>query len=172
MVDSWMQQHVQYIKNSSFEAFGESYVYPSINHEAIVSDVLLHGYGVCEDISASIAAIMKFLKIETYVVCKNGHAWNVIRLDNRWFIWDCTHNITRNKRKVNNELKAMEYSSEYLLRGANYDAEEYLEYTPFFDRVSDEDFPREQISEAVKILMTQNLIPSSYGGFTTYSRSV
>ena len=168
-VDNWMQQHVQYIKDSSFEVSGKKYIYPEIECEAVVTDVFLHNYGVCEDIAASITVLMSLAGIDSQVISRDGHAWNLVKMDDTWYIWDCTHNITRNTHKVTNELKASEYCANYLLRGSNfYKGDYYPLVNAFNEPVSKSDYPREKIMKCINRMKSDESIKTIFGNSVVF----
>ena len=85
-IDNWFQNNIQYIKDRKTTARGEEYICPSIKKQAVVSDVLLHHYGTCEDITASIATILSLINIEYLIVQANAHAWLHVNLNNTYYI--------------------------------------------------------------------------------------
>ena len=170
-VDNWMQEHIQYIKSGSFDALGEHFEYPQVKDEAVVTDVLERHYGVCEDIAASIAAIMNLLGFDTEVVGSGDHTWNVIRIEGKWYIWDCTHNITRNKNRVHKELKATKYSGEFSLRGSNWSElndNKYVKYGALYETISQDDYPRDEIDDCLSEMVRKRLINTEYGESVVY----
>lgn len=171
-IDNWMQKHIQYIKKEDFIEFGLRFKYPQIKKEAIVTDVLLNHYGVCEDVSASVSAIASMLGIQTEVVSKGGHAWNLICVEHKWYIYDCTHNITRNEKRVANELKATEYNYNYLLRGLMYDKEKYYIKEVFNNQISVCDFPRVRIEECIKKMVLDGCIDYSFENNVKYKNRI
>ena len=170
-VDNWMQKHIQYIKSGSFDELGEHFEYPQVTDEAVVTDVLTRHYGVCEDISASVATIMNLLGVDTEVVGSGNHAWNVIRIGGEWYVWDCTRNITRNENKVPKELKATKYGRNFLLRGSNwpeFDDNKYIKYGALYEAVSEDDYPRSEIEDCISEMTRKGLIKTSYGENIVY----
>lgn len=166
-VDNWFQENIQYIKNNTFRALGNDYQYEEINKEAIVPDVLCRYYGVCEDISVSVAVVLTILGIRSDVIRYNEHAWITVEYNRKIYIWDCTHNITRNKNKVTGELKAKEYSNDYTLIGANNN-QTYCNKGPFELKVSSEDFDRTKMNRVIKRIKEKELLIFVYSPQTRY----
>lgn len=165
-IDNWFQKHIQYIKQQTTIASGTKYVCDGIeeNYTAEMSDVFLRHFGVCEDIASSIAILLHMLKISYKEVQANGHAWLLVNIKGVNYIWDCTHNITRNKNRLSNALKATSYSNEYTLIGENtfpakYDTLEIIGYD-----VSQNEFSRDEL------LKSKNKL-SEMGIHFTYSNS-
>ena len=116
-IDNWIQSNIQYIKNTETPANGDVFISDSITREAVMPDVFLNKYGTCEDIAASVCVVLTLLGVDSYVVAANKHAWLLVKYNCKWYIWDPTHNITRNRCRMENALKALRYSYEYTLIG-------------------------------------------------------
>lgn len=56
---------------------------------------MVEGNAVCDAISMSCAAILKDLGVETYVVDGDSHAWNLIKLDDKYYELDCTWDMAQ-----------------------------------------------------------------------------
>lgn len=169
-IDNWMQQNIQYIKDKEStgpDGNDDVYICDDITKQAIVPDVLLHHYGVCEDIAASVATIASLLEIDCAVMRGSGHAWNLVTLDGKTYILDCTHNITQNPNRMADALKATKYTSQFTLVGRD---KEYADYTFLAEigiQVSHLDFPRKSIKEAVSVLRRKGVL-FEYGANATY----
>lgn len=163
-IDNWFQTHVQYVKNYETSANGKKYICPSIVKQAIVPDVLLHHYGVCEDIAVSIATLLSLLKIEHSIVQWRNHAWLLVKLKDTddYYIWDCTRNITRNKNMCEHALKATSYTSKYTLVGALEYPGEYIINAPLMPVLADDSYSRGIIDDALRKLKETKHVVFSY----------
>lgn len=160
-IDNWMQQNIQYIKNRETNGPGgdnDVYICEDITKQAIVPDVLLHHYGVCEDIAVSVATIASLLDIDCAVMQGGAHAWNLITLDGKAYVLDSTRNITRNPNRMANALKATKYTSRFTLVGDGKERATYVSSEEIGIRVSCSDFPREEIEKAVSKLKSKGVL--------------
>lgn len=116
-IDNWFQKNIKYAKGRTTIVNNESYIDNSIaeNHTAVMTDVFNNHFGVCEDIATSIVVLLHMLNINCTEIQANGHAWLEVEIDNQYYIWDCTHNITRNPNRKNHELRAGSYTHKFTL---------------------------------------------------------
>jgi len=167
-IDNWMQKNIQYIKNRETSANGEIYICEKIEKQAVVTDVFKNHFGVCEDISASIAAILYFLDITFEVLQGNGHAWLLVEVEGNDYLWDCTHNITRNPNRVHEALKASEYSHSFTLIGQNDYISKYNDFGILGFAAKDTGMSKMRIEEVIKRLSEQHHVQFVYGDYCPY----
>lgn len=149
-IDNWFQKNIQYIKNKvTKDSLGREYYCDEINKEATASDVFINNYGTCEDITASIATILRQLKIKCNEIHADGHAWLIVNLENENYIWDCTYNITRNPNITENGIKATKYSYEYTLIGRDCNHHTPNELIP---QIAEKSFSRDKLYYAIEKL--------------------
>lgn len=161
-LDNWFQNNIQYIKDNKTHAFGKTYVCEAVTEEAIVPDVLLRHYGTCEDIASSLATILDLLGIKNTVIQARAHAWILVRINGDNYIWDCTHNITRNPNMAEGALKALSYCCKYTLIGLSKNTEDYYIDSPFVPPVSETDYPRDLIEKTKQELIKKHSIVFCY----------
>ena len=166
-LDNWFQRNIQYIKDNRSYCNGSIFVCPEITRQARVSDVFLNHYGTCEDISISIAVILHSLGIPCEVVSGECHAWLLVKLDDSFYIWDCTRNITRNECRMQQALMAEKYSSKYTLIGMSSFPNKYLDFSMLL-KTADQDYPRELIKKKVDILEKEYNCNFSYDSNPVY----
>lgn len=167
-IDNWFQKNIQYIQDKESCALGEIYVCPKIDHPAKVPDVFLNHYGTCEDISVSIASILSMINIDYHIVQADEHAWLLVNLFGKYYIWDCTRNITRNPCRMENALKALAYSSEYTLIGSNKYPDDYPIDSNVLPKASIADYPKEEVLSAITTLSQTHQILFLYEEQTEY----
>ena len=168
-IDNWMQQNIQYIKDRETTAGGQVFVCDDISKQAIVTDVFTYHRGVCEDISASIAAILYFLDIPFEVVQGGGHAWLLVKVDQAYYLWDCTHNITRNPQKVHEALKAKAYSYAHTLMGQDTYENKYSDFSELGLTANKHAIGEERITNSIKLLSGDYGVQFFYGDNCPYA---
>lgn len=170
-IDSWFQENIQYIKDRETPGpSGEKYICDNINAAAIVPDVFKNHYGTCEDISASIAILLDYLKIPYETVQVDYHAWLLVAIEKCYYIWDCTHNITRNPHKATNGLKATEYSHAFTLVGTDSYPTKYASFG-ILPNVSQHRYPINLLEAAKKRLIIKT-VPFIYSNMAKYNSVV
>ena len=167
-IDNWFQQNIQYIQGRESSAIDGVYICPEIARKATVPDVLLNHYGTCEDIAVSIAVLLSIINIDYHIIQANEHAWLLVNLEDKYYVWDCTRNITRNRCRMENALKALAYSSEYTLIGYSKFSNDYLMNSEVWPKVSTEDYPREKITETVAKLSASHQVRFLYDAKPVY----
>ncbi len=170
-IDNWFQKNIQYIKDAKTVGFdGKTYVCDKIHTQAVVEDVFTKNYGVCEDISTSIAIVLNELGIQYEEVAIDDHAWIIVAIDNKYYIWDCTHNITRNNNLAVNGIKATKYSNGFTLLGKDKSNGKYKEISglPKIEKTS---YPDNLIEKAIDSLKELN-VSFDYDKKALYSSQV
>ena len=170
-LDNWFQKNIQYIKDNRSFCNGDVFICPEIKKQAKVTDVFLNHFGTCEDISISIAVVLQSLGIPCEVVGGEGHAWLLVKLDDSFYIWDCTHNITRNEHRMQQALKAEKYSSKFTLIGSSSFPGEYLDFSMLFN-IAEKAYPRNLINEKIMYLEEKHHCCFSYDSFPVYESFV
>lgn len=153
-LDNWFQENIQYIKDTITE---HRYYSKSISKQSTMSDVLLHHYGTCEDIASSIVGILSLLEIPCNVVVSNGHSWVLVDIDGIKYIWDCTHNITRNDNRLTTALKATKYTNKFTLVGYDVFSGKYNSFQEYYQNVSSKEYPREKIEDCISKLTAMGI---------------
>ena len=121
LLDLWFQKNIQYIKGRESIAGGKTYVCEEISRESQTEDVLLSHFGVCADIAFTACLILNHPRMNIY--CRQihseeqQHSWNVIKLNEKEFYTDFTHNITRNPYRLSETLMTTAYCCDNTLLG-------------------------------------------------------
>lgn len=160
-IDHWFQENIQYIQDRETNALGKTYVCPDVERQAIVSDVFLSHYGVCEDIAASIAVVLNLCAIPCEVIQGNEHAWVIVLFEGKYYIWDCTHNITRNENQNPQALRAISYTDAYTLIGTNTYPDNYPSIE-LFEPMSDGCYSRERLARTEELLFRSHKLSSTF----------
>lgn len=171
-IDNWFQKNIQYIKGRETETETKKYICNQIESTAKLSDVFLHHYGVCEDISTSIAMVLHYLNIPYEEVHGRNHAWLIVAIEGKNYIWDCTHNITRNKNLVDSALKCTKYSYEFTLIGLDTYPNKYIHINSQLPKPERSRLPIEQIQEAICYLSKEKGVSFDYSYNAPYPSKV
>lgn len=160
IVSDYLQDRVQYIDagNVSISKDG-MYITKgrpvTVNDVGNISNVLFNKFGVCRGISSTMTILLNnpLLNVNIRDVKGSNHAWNVIKIKDKYYYLDNTWNITRNSNKYHESLKAKSFSSEYLLFGENkaLEIDHHIPYsiTPVIEK---EDYDRNLLDKKIKKL--------------------
>ncbi|QUC66354.1 transglutaminase-like domain-containing protein [Aristaeella hokkaidonensis] len=152
LLDIWFQRTIQYIKDKESIAGGETYVCEDMVRSSLTEDVLLNHYGVCSDIAFSAALILNNPKVNIHCrqVSANCHSWNIIRIEDKEYYMDFTHNITRNPYRLSDALMTAGYCSNNTLLGKKDAMKKYegpFDYPG--DHLSDKSYDRKTIQKCL-----------------------
>ena len=66
------------------------HLYYDLNYEFYGADSILRGYGVCDSYSKIYYMLCKQAGLAVRRLGNDGHAWNAVRIDGKWYYVDCT----------------------------------------------------------------------------------
>ena len=72
------------------------------------ADMILRGYGVCDGYSKAFAMLCKKAGLDVRRVVNSEHAWNAVKLDEKWYYVDCTWDDPLNGAGKNKALSGDE----------------------------------------------------------------
>ena len=165
LVSNYLQRNVQYVAGLESEA-DKIYVVDAKTEEVTrakvgsVNSVINENYGLCMAIANTTTLMLNnpVLNVNIRSLKGDSHVWNLVDIDKKLYYIDNTWNITRNKNRVNDALKATSFTDEYLLFGENkainigyHNTESYIN-----GDITMEDYSREAIKEKVNILSKNN----------------
>ncbi len=115
----------------------EEKITDSLRNQDLVSYVLKTRSGKCKNYSALLTSVCDLMNIEAYSVLgytridrkidtSYDHAWNIIKLDNEYFLFDPTWD---SKQKQYNSIK-QEYEYLYYKKNSNYFIKTHMPYDP------------------------------------------
>jgi transglutaminase/protease-like cytokinesis protein 3 len=92
----WITTHIKY----------QETIVDSLKNDDLVIYALKTRSGICKNYSALLTSLCKLMKIEAYSVLgytkqknrvetKNDHAWNIIKIDNTFYLYDPTYDAGR-----------------------------------------------------------------------------
>lgn len=169
LVDAWIQRNIQFIKNreTEMEIEGKTYVCEDCKKEALLNDVLENHYGVCEDISFSVALILSDprIGIKCRTVSNINHTWNIVEVEGTEYFFDATRNITRGEGRLPYALKATRYTTNRTLFGYDDYPTEYATINSRFDntKLSHKSFDRNRLSKAVETMKHDGRLIDNWG---------
>lgn len=161
VVSNYIQSRTQFTEENGIAHADHVYVIDTkdaiVDHDAIGSgpNVILNKFGLCCGISSATTLLLnnENLRVNAHNDKDNYHIWNYVKLGDKWYYIDNTWNITRNKNRYPESLKAKEFSDEYLLFGTDKASvighHDSLASTPLIEK---DDYNREEIDKTVKKL--------------------
>ena len=162
LVSNYIQNHVQFVEENNKSQADQIYITDSKGQDVTIpavgspENVLLHNYGVCNGIANASMLLLNNpeMRVNVRSVKGQGHVWNVILLDGKYYIFDNTWSITRNKDRYPESLKARSFSSDYLFLGSET-ASIIGHHTAnvFGPIIAQEDLSREVVEESQKRLV-------------------
>ena len=153
-IDNWFQRNVTYAQKRVTMTGNKEYECSVLDddYEPRMPDIFLRHIGECEDIATSIAMLLHLLEIPYKEVQGQGHAWLLVELGGTNYIWDCTHNITRDELDMPVSNKAVKYSDTFTLIGEDTFLKKYPTVPISGYAVSRTMFPRKELYESRKRL--------------------
>jgi len=170
LVSNYIQSKVQYVEG--IESYADKTYMVDAKPEEVAFDkvssvdtVLNHNYGLCVSIANVTTLLLNnpTFNINARSVFGSSHAWNIVKLDGENRYIDNTWGITRNKNRVDEALKAEEFSSDYMLFGS-VRASQIGHHMPEtrVDEVETDDYCQEKIERSRKKL-SKTISFSNYG---------
>lgn len=128
VVAAYLQRNVQYVDNTpSIEIDGITYTLDdtSLTSEildqevGLVETVINKHYGLCMGISNAATILLNNpqMNIDARTIVNKSHAWNIVKIDGKYYYSDNTWAITRNPNQVENAILSSSFNSEFLLFG-------------------------------------------------------
>ena len=125
IVSNYLQSKVQYVSNNIITSSEQEYIIDAKKEDVVrekvssINTVLDESYGLCIAIANTTTLLLNnpTFNINTRSLYGCSHVWNVVVINGKKYYMDNTWNITRNKDKVKEALKAKSFSDEYLLFG-------------------------------------------------------
>ena len=162
LISNYLQNKVQFIAgNNISESISGTYITDSKGRDisflevSTPESVLFNNYGICNGISLATEVLLNNDKMNVNVrtISGLGHAWNVIKINVKYYYADNTWNITRNSNRYEESLKAKSFSDDYLLFG-NDDYDNIISHMPlsFSPLIADKSISKEKISRVRKRL--------------------
>lgn len=162
LVSNYLQSKVQYVQDG-FESYADKvYVIKASEEEVTrekvgsVQSIISENYGLCMAISNATTLLLNnpIFNVNIRSVYGDSHVWNVVTIDGKQYYIDNTWAITRNKNRMKEALKAISFSSEYLLFGkttamniGHHNSQCYVN-----GELEQHDYCKEDINEHIKIL--------------------
>lgn len=123
LVSDYIQSRTQFIENVQTSSSRGTFITPDIVNcsTGLVETVVNDGYGVCIGISNLSTLLLnnEILQSETETMIGNGHAWNKVLIDGKYYYFDSTWCITRSDDPHNDGLITLSFQKKYLLFGKN-----------------------------------------------------
>lgn len=128
VVSTYLQRNVQYVDNTpNLKINGVEYELddPSLTKEILIPEVGLietiinKHYGLCMGIANTTTVLLNNpeMNIDARTLVNENHAWNIIKIDGKYYYCDNTWAISRNPHLLPNAIMTTEFSSTYLLFG-------------------------------------------------------
>lgn len=170
VVSAYLQRHVQYVDNiPDLEINGEIYTLDDKTLTAQVLDdevglvetIINKHYGLCMGISNATTMLLNNpqMNIDARTILNEEHAWNIIKIDGKYYYCDNTWAITRNPHLFKDAILAQEFNPEFLLFGKRTlneieGHEAILSENPNNEKVSYRDYRLEKTLKNSKQLVT------------------
>lgn len=162
LVSNYLQNKVQFIAgNNISESVSGTYITDSKGRDISFLEVstpecvLFNNYGICNGIALATEVLLNNdkMKVNVRTISGLGHAWNVIKINGKYYYIDNTWNITRNSNRYEESLKAKSFGDDYLLF-ANDDYDNIISHIPlsFSPLIADKSISKEKISRVRKKL--------------------
>lgn len=128
VVSAYIQRNVQYVDNRpNLKIHGVEYELdePSLTKEVLESEVGLietiinKHYGLCMGIANATTVLLNNpeMNIDARTLVNESHAWNIIKIDGKYYYCDNTWAISRSPHLLPNAIMTSEFSSKNLLFG-------------------------------------------------------
>lgn len=114
---AWIIQNVKYDKRLYTKG-----TVPAVSHYA--EGVFNKGVAVCDGYSKAFMAIMEHYNIPCKMVTGGYHAWNIVKIKNKWYHIDCTFDDPIVNGKFNNKKIYMDFflkTDKYMKRTHKWD---------------------------------------------------
>lgn len=137
---------------------------------------LFENYGTCSGFSELMVLLLNnpYLKIRCELVSGEGHSWNVVLLDGKYYNIDVTRSINYSPYRTKNNLKTTQFNKDYILVGTDYlDEEEHEKRaTPLATSCEESkiDFNQDYIYAAIEHLQETGLVQFEYANDNLYPR--
>ena len=162
LVSNYLQSKVQYVADGLKSHADKVYIIEAheeqvtIEKVSSIESVINENYGLCMAIANTTTLLLNnpIMNINIRSVYGSSHIWNIIIIDGKQYYLDNTWAITRNKNRVEEALKALGFSDDYLLFGTSTaNAIGYHNSLCYHSKeVEKDDYSKEDIKEHVKIL--------------------
>lgn len=162
LVSNYLQSKVQYVANSLKSHADKVYVIEADEKDVTskkvgsVDSVINENYGLCMAISNTTTLLLNnpIMNVNVRSLYGDSHVWNIITIDGKQYYIDNTWSITRNKSRMEEALKATNFSDEYLLFGSNTSNNIGLHNSLCYinGELEQEDYSKKDIQERVRVL--------------------
>lgn len=123
LVSDYIQSRTQFIESVQTPSIRGTFITPDITtcSTGLVETVVNNGYGVCVGISNLSTLLLnnEIFQSETETMVGNGHAWNKVLIEGKYYYFDSTWCITRSDNPCNDGLITLSFQRKYLLFGKN-----------------------------------------------------
>lgn len=143
---------------------------------ANINEPLFENYATCSGFATLMVLLSNnpYIRIATEHVSGDGHSWNIVPINGKYYNLDVTRAITYSPYRAKNNLKTLAFNKEYILVGTNFleqDGHEIRKTSlarPFEE--SKEDFNRDYIEAAIEHLESTELVAFEYEDTQLYPR--
>lgn len=123
LVSDYIQSRTQFIESIQTSSSRGTFITPDITtcETGLVETVVNDGYGVCVGISNLSTLLLnnEIFQSETETMIGNGHAWNRVLIEGKYYYFDSTWCITRSDNPCEDGLITLSFQRKYLLFGKN-----------------------------------------------------
>ena len=175
LVSNYLQSKVQYVEDGLKSHADKVYIIEALEEEVTrekvgsIESVINENYGLCMSIANTTTLLLNnpIMNVNVRTLYGDSHAWNIITIDGKQYYIDNTWSITRNKNRVEEALKATNFSDEYLLFGTSTSSAigHHNSKCYYTGKVEQDDYSRETIKEHIKVLSKKH-------SFTDYPKSL
>ncbi len=166
LVSNYLQKNVEYIAEN--KEIGKDYIYSldkPINHiedeVGLIETVLFKKYGLCTGIANSTTVLLNnpTFRIDARTIFNQGHAFNIVRYNHKYYFLDNTWNITRSGNEFPKAVKVKEFNPKYILYGANtfekLGDKSYLCDNPNISKVNEDGIRQSEIIRNKQMMMNR-----------------
>lgn len=141
-----------------------------------IDEPLFENYATCTGFAKLMVLLLNnpFIKIRSQVINGDGHAWNLVLLNDKLYNLDVTRSITYSPYRAKNNLKTLKFNEGYILVGTDFlekDGHEKRTSKLLYPyEESKEDFDHDYINTAIEYLKNTGLVQFEYDNNSMYFR--
>ena len=141
------------------------------------SEMLFNNYASCMGLSELLVMMLDnpYVRIRCELVSGDGHCWNLVMQNGKYYHVDITRSITYSPYRAKNNLRTTKFNKNYILVGSDFleseNHETINEKRPEANlEISKEDFSHDYIDAAIEYLESTGLIRFEYENEFFYQR--